>query len=76
MVSPGYLRDNSIALTDPRVEPLQAQGKTVVFILVDGTLKGALALADIVRRMRRPWRRRMWASPLEPGPTWRLKPPT
>jgi len=49
VVSPGYLRDNSIALTDPRVEPLQAQGKTVVFILVDGTLKGAIALADIVR---------------------------
>ena len=49
VVSPGYLRDNSIALTDPRVEPLQAQGKTVVFILVDGKLKGAIALADIVR---------------------------
>jgi Cu2+-exporting ATPase len=49
VVSPGYLRDENIALTDPRVEPLQAQGKTVVFILVDGTLKGAMALADIVR---------------------------
>jgi Cu2+-exporting ATPase len=49
VVSPGYLRDNNIALTDPRVEPLQAQGKTVVFILVDGQLKGAMALADIVR---------------------------
>jgi Cu2+-exporting ATPase len=49
VVSPGYLRDHRIALTDPRVEPLQAQGKTVVFILVDGTLKGAIALADIVR---------------------------
>jgi P-type Cu2+ transporter len=49
VVSPGYLRDNTIALTDPRVEPLQAQGKTVVFILIDGALKGAIALADIVR---------------------------
>jgi P-type Cu2+ transporter len=49
VVSPGYLRDKNIALTDPRVEPLQAQGKTVVFILVDGALKGAMALADIVR---------------------------
>jgi len=49
VVSHGYLRDKNIALTDPRVEPLQAQGKTVVFILVDGKLKGALALADIVR---------------------------
>jgi Cu2+-exporting ATPase len=49
VVSPGYLREKSIALTDPRVEPLQAQGKTVVCILVDGALKGAKALADIVR---------------------------
>jgi len=43
------LREQNIALTDKRIEPLQAQGKTVVFILVDGQLKGAMALADIVR---------------------------
>jgi len=49
VVSPGYLRDQNIALDDPRVEPLQAQGKTVVFVLVDGALKGAIALADIIR---------------------------
>ena len=49
VVSPGYLRDQNIELTDERVEPLQAQGKTVVFVLVDGKLKGAIALADIVR---------------------------
>ena len=49
VVSPGYLRDQNIELTDKRVEPLQAQGKTVVFVLVDGKLKGAIALADIVR---------------------------
>lgn len=39
----------NIALTDKGIEPLQAQGKTVVFVLVDGKLKGAIALADIVR---------------------------
>lgn len=49
VVSPGFLREKHIDLADKRVEPLQAQGKTVVFILVDGTLKGAMALADIVR---------------------------
>ena len=49
VVSPGYLREQNIELADERVEPLQAQGKTVVFILVDGQLKGAMALADIVR---------------------------
>jgi Cu2+-exporting ATPase len=49
VVSPGYLRDQNIDHADPRVEPLQAQGKTVVFVLVDGKLKGAIALADIIR---------------------------
>ncbi len=49
VVSPGYLRDQNIALTDTRIEPLQNQGKTVVFVLVDGKLKGAIALADIIR---------------------------
>ena len=44
-----YLREQKIDLGDKRIEPLQAQGKTVVFVLVDGKLKGALALADIVR---------------------------
>ena len=49
VVSPGFLHEQNIALTDKRVEPLQVQGKTVVFVLVDGTLKGAIALADIIR---------------------------
>jgi len=49
VVSPGFLRGQNIDLTDKRVEPLQTQGKTVVFVLVDGKLKGAIALADIVR---------------------------
>jgi P-type Cu2+ transporter len=49
VVSPGFLDEQNIAMTDERIEPLQAQGKTVVFVLVDGKLKGAMALADIVR---------------------------
>lgn len=49
VVSPGYLAEQKIPLDDKRIEPLQAQGKTVVFILVDGQLKGAMALADIIR---------------------------
>jgi P-type Cu2+ transporter len=54
VVSPGYLREQNIALDDQRVEPLQAQGKTVVFILVDGQLNGAMALADLVRPEAKP----------------------
>ena len=54
VVSPGYLQEQNIGMIDvgmidERIEPLQAQGKTVVFVLVDGQLKGAIALADIVR---------------------------
>jgi len=49
VVSPGFLHEQNIEIGDERVEPLQAQGKTVVFVLVDGKLKGAIALADIVR---------------------------
>jgi Cu2+-exporting ATPase len=49
VVSPGFLREKNIAFDDKSFEPLQAQGKTVVFVIVDGQLKGAIALADIVR---------------------------
>lgn len=49
VVSPGYLLEQNITHDDQRVEPLQAQGKTVVFVIVDGQLKGAIALADIIR---------------------------
>jgi len=49
VVSPGFLREQKMDLTDKRVESLQSEGKTVVFVLVDGKLKGAIALADIVR---------------------------
>ncbi|MHB9156277.1 MAG: copper-translocating P-type ATPase [Endomicrobiales bacterium] len=49
IVSPGYLRENNIAADDRRVAELSSQGKTVVFVLVDGRLEGAVALADIIR---------------------------
>jgi len=49
VVSPGYLKEQNISMNDERIAELSSQGKTVVFVLVDGQLKGALALADIVR---------------------------
>ncbi len=49
IVSPGYLREHGIAVPDERIEPLSSQGKTVIFVMIDGTLKGAIALADIIR---------------------------
>ena len=49
VVSPGYLKERGIAMNDPRFATLSGQGKTVVFVLIDGQLRGALALADIIR---------------------------
>jgi len=49
VVSPGYLREKGIAPDDERIEKLSSQGKTVIFVLIDGELKGAVALADIIR---------------------------
>ena len=49
VVSPGYLRELKMEIKDARIERLSSQGKTVVFVLVDGKLAGALALADIIR---------------------------
>jgi Cu2+-exporting ATPase len=48
-VSPGYLRDNSIKVTDGRINKLAAQGKTVIYVMIDRELTGAIALADIIR---------------------------
>ncbi|MEW5745065.1 MAG: copper-translocating P-type ATPase [Nitrospirota bacterium] len=49
VVSPGYLRLQGMAVADERIERLSSQGKTVIFVVVDGSVKGAIALADIIR---------------------------
>jgi Cu2+-exporting ATPase len=49
VVSPGFLRENDLSVEDERIGKLNSQGKTVVFVMVDGELKGAVALADIIR---------------------------
>jgi len=49
VVSPGYLRENSIEFNDEGIDKLTSQGKTVVFVIIDGELAGAIALADIIR---------------------------
>jgi P-type Cu2+ transporter len=49
VVSPGYLKEMGIEVNDDRIEKLNRQGKTVVFVLVDDQLQGAVALADIIR---------------------------
>jgi len=49
VVSPGYLKEQHLIITDERIEQFNAQGKTVVFIMVEGAVVGAIALADIIR---------------------------
>lgn len=49
VVSPGYLRENNIAAITDGIEKLSEEGKTVVFVLIDGKVSGAVALADIIR---------------------------
>jgi len=49
VVSPGYLEETGISLHDERFERLSEEGKTVIFVMIDGELKGGIALADIIR---------------------------
>ncbi len=49
VVSPGYLRQANMALDDDRVRKTAEQGKTVVYVLADHKLVGAIALADVIR---------------------------
>jgi len=49
VLSPGYLKERTLSSEDDRVEAITAQGKTVVFVVVNNIVSGAIALADIVR---------------------------
>ena len=52
VVSPGYLREQGLGVQDPgeTIQRLASQGKTVVYVLTDGTPIDAIAQADIIRR--------------------------
>ena len=49
VVSPGYLREKNISIDQEKIGLLSSQGKTVVFVMIDEKVKGAIALADIIR---------------------------
>jgi Cu2+-exporting ATPase len=50
VVSPGYLREHGLTVQDARVDALAAGGNTVVYVLLDESLAGAIALADVIRQ--------------------------
>jgi Cu2+-exporting ATPase len=49
IVSPGFLKEMGLFRSDPRLDGLSAQGKTVVFVIVENRLVGAVAVADVIR---------------------------
>jgi Cu2+-exporting ATPase len=53
VVSPGYLAANDLDADDDRLSEVIRQGKTVVFVVVDNQVEGAIALADIIREESR-----------------------
>ncbi|MEJ2535735.1 MAG: copper-translocating P-type ATPase, partial [Calditrichia bacterium] len=50
VVSPGYLQEKNIKPENQEIDKLNAEGKTVVYVLIDDQLQGAIALADIIRK--------------------------
>ncbi|MDZ7806038.1 MAG: HAD-IC family P-type ATPase [Gracilimonas sp.] len=49
VVSPGYIRENEMSYPEEEVEELSSQGKTVVFVIIEEDLAGAIALGDEIR---------------------------
>ncbi len=49
VVSPGYVAEHDIDFDDARFNEWSRQGKTVVFLVVDEELSGAIALADKIK---------------------------
>jgi Cu2+-exporting ATPase len=49
VVSPGYIRENDLEYPEGDVQNLSSQGKTVVFVILENDLVGAIALGDEIR---------------------------
>ncbi|MGZ7159036.1 MAG: heavy metal translocating P-type ATPase [Methanobacterium sp.] len=49
VVSPGYLKEKEISISNKELEKQFNQAKTIVFVIVDGETVGAIVLADIIR---------------------------
>jgi Cu2+-exporting ATPase len=49
IVSPGYMKEKGIQVQHPALETLAAEGKTMIFLLVDDKPAAVFGLADVVR---------------------------
>jgi len=50
VVSPGYLKENNLSVDNESIRKISEQGKTVVYVLIENKIAGAIALADIIRK--------------------------
>src|SRR5450756_865992 len=49
VVRPSYVIEHKLAVSSTQIDTLTSQAKTVVYVLVDGVVQGAVALADTIR---------------------------
>ena len=49
VVSPGNLKERRLEIANSEIDRLTRQGKSVVFVIIDGKVRGAVALADVIR---------------------------
>lgn len=49
VVGPGYMKEKGISVDEKKIAGLMEGGKTVVFVIVEQQVVGAVALADMVR---------------------------
>jgi len=49
VVSPGFLAERSMDVSNEKLDELSLQGKTIVFVVFEGKVIGAVALADVIR---------------------------
>jgi Cu2+-exporting ATPase len=50
VASPWFLQEKGVRVNDSRIDEIEEEGKTVVYVLVDGQPVGAIAMADLVRQ--------------------------
>jgi Cu2+-exporting ATPase len=66
VVSPGYLKEKSVAVDNKNVVRLIEEGRTVVFVLINEELVGAIALDDMVRAEAKEVVQKLQAMGIEP----------
>jgi Cu2+-exporting ATPase len=50
VVSPGYLKELKVNISNKKIDKILSEGKTIVYVIIEGKVIGALALADIIRK--------------------------